>query len=809
MQDVIHALRLITRQKAFSAAALLTLALGIGATTAIFSMVYGVLLRPLPYRNANRLVRLSEEHPGGRSIVPVPMLSNVTLHAWRGRMDTVEAVAAYRGRDVTMTTTAGASRIPGTAVSPELFAMLQVQPAAGRLLQEADAAEGASPVVVLAYRFWQERFGGDANVVGTRVTLDGEPYTIVGVAPPDFYFPNRAGRVWTVYRIPRIVQNASNERLVIFSAIGLRKPDRSVEQVAAEGTAAARGVGPRHRSAELLFGKGGPVTVRARPLLEEMTASVRPALLLLLAGVGVVLLIACANVTNLLLSRGVMRARELAVRAAIGAGRRRLSRQLITETLVLAAIGGTLGVALAWALTRLIPVLAPEDFPRLADIRLDGTALAFACAATLVSGLLAGCLPAIGMSHGDLVAALRDGVGASAGTCRRRLGGALLVLEAALAVVLLIAAGLLGRSFVRLITVNPGFDAANLLTARVYLPPAPLASDREERFAQQLLDRLRSLPGVTAAGVANMAPLERSSLVAQVTLRGDAEEPITARVLSYVVTPGFTEAMGLRLREGRPFQASDVSAPVVPILVNEEFVRLHLADGRPVAGRRFTSSFDPQSTTEIVGVVGNVLKDGLDRAPQPEIYTLPYGSRSLSSDFNLAVRTAGDPLAIVAPLRAAVTDIDPAVAVDDFETMAGKVSASVSAPRFATTILAAFATIALALAAIGLYGVLSYQVSQRRRELGVRAALGASRPALLRLVLRQGLAVTAAGIVIGLVAALWLSELMAGLLFGVEAHDAVAFIVAPVALLVVAVAAILIPARRAASADAMEALRCE
>jgi putative ABC transport system permease protein len=546
-----------------------------------------------------------------------------------------------------------------------------------------------------------------------------------------------------------------------------------------------------------------------RPLLAEMTDAVRPALVVLLAGAALVLLIACANVANLLLSRGVARRRELAVRAAVGAGRARLVRQLLTETTVLSVLGGIGGVTFASALTRAIPVLAPEDFPRLADIRVDGVALSFAALASLVTGLLAGALPALRTAGGSMLGALREGAGASGSAHTRRLGAGLLVAEAAVAVMLLVAAGLLGRSFVRLLQVDPGYDAANVLMARVYLPPQQGTSDREERFAELLVGRARALPGVTAAGASNMAPFIGMSAVVLVTLRGDSAEPITAHALSYVITPGYGGALGMRVRQGRLFEPRDMSAGIRPIILNEEFARVHFRDGRPVVGRRFTASFAGNPQVEIVGIVANVLKDGLDTQPQPEMYHLPRDAFGLPASMNVAIRTTGDPLAIVPAVRQAVRDVDATAAVDDVETLGSRLSASVSEPRFAMAVLVVFAFVALLLAAIGLYGVLSYQVSQRRRELGIRGALGASRASLVALVLRQGLTVTLVGIVLGLAGAAWTTRLLQGLLFGITPHDVLTFGVAPVALLIVAIVATAVPARRAASVDPIEALRCE
>ena len=808
LQDVRHAVRLMATHRAFTAAVLVTLAIGIGATTAIFSMVYGVLLRPLSYPQPERLMRISEEHPGGVSLVRAPMLSNITYLAWRRSFGTVEEIAAFSAGEFTLQdAAAGAVRITGAEVSPALFPLLRAEARVGRTLEESDAARGATDVVVLSDGLWKERFGASPTVLGQTLVLDGRPYPIVGVMPPGFYFPGRDTRFWTAYRV-RGPEEDPVRPFNGFHAVGRLRPGVTPAQAAAEGTSAARSVGPRPMAADLILGKGGPVVVRVEPLLDEMTSRVRPALLVLLVSVGLVLTIACANVTNLLLSRGVGRRRELAVRAALGAGQGRLTRQLLTETLVLSFLGGALGVALGWLLTRAIPALAPDDFPRLADIHLDRVALAFAFVVSVACGLVAGVLPALRAGRRGLVTTLREGVGASASAHTRRLGRGLLVGEAAVAVMLLVAAALLGRSFVRLLQVDPGYDVSHVLMARVFLPPQPPGGEGEKRFANAVLDRIRALPGVTAAGASNMAPLVPVSAVISATLRGDGE-PITARTLSYVVTPGYAEALSLRLREGRLFTEADMTSGIRPAIVNDEFVRAYFNDGRAVTGRRFAHPFTPGTTMEIVGVVGSVLKNGLDARPQPEMYNLPRDAFRFAGAMNLTIRASRDPLALIAPLRQLVRDLDASAAVDDVETLGSRVSASVSEPRFAMAVLMAFAIVALVLAAVGLYGVLSYQVLQRRRELGVRAALGATRGSLVRLVLRQGLGVAGAGIVLGLAGAAWVTRLMQGLLFGVSALDAVSFAAAPATLMLVATAATLIPARRAASVDPIEVLRAE
>jgi putative ABC transport system permease protein len=562
--------------------------------------------------------------------------------------------------------------------------------------------------------------------------------------------------------------------------------------------------------ADAIFGKGGPVDVRVVSLLDELTGRVRPALRVLAAAVFVLLLICCANVANLLLARGVARRRELAVRSAVGASRGRLLRQLATEGLVTTALGGALGLALAAVLLRALPALAPADFPRLADVRLDTPTLGFALLATLLAGVLSGTLPALRSAGGELLPALRDGVGASAGRHALRFGRALLVAQAALAVMLLVGAGLLLRSFDRLIRVDAGYDPAGVLLARVYLPEAT-SSERIAGFAEALLPRLRGLPGVVAAGAGNMAPLMPNTMLASSTWPepGPRGERITARAVLFVVTPGFAEALALRLREGRLLTEADAASGVRSLLVNEEFARSYMADGRPVVGRRYEGVFGPANvTSEIVGVVANVLKDGLDTRPQPEVFVLPRLGQSLPGELNLALRSTAGWAGVSSALRAAAAELEPSAAVE-LTPLASRLSASVAQPRFAAATLTSLALLALSLAALGLYGVLSYSVSQRRREMGVRAALGAGRADIVRLVMLQGLGVTAAGLLLGIAGAGLLTRVLEQLLFGVSPLDGAAFAAGSALLLAVAAAASFVPAWRAAKVNPSEALRCE
>jgi putative ABC transport system permease protein len=831
-------------ERASTAAALVTLALGIGATTALFSVVHGVLLEPLPYPHADRLVTVAEQRgfPG-----PAATTNNYTFHAWRDAPKTIDGLAAYRSGTFTVTGGAEPERISGAAVSPELFEMLGVQPALGLFLERGSDLPGSEPTIVLGYRLWQERFGGDPAALGRTVMLDGRAHTIVGVAPADFYFPDRNARLWVPFAVPpRAASNNPNEVMIsLFSALARLAPGATAEQAAAEATTAARNSGapvmmggpvgpPVPMPPRSPAGPGGPdaadgppgerapgPVVRVDSIVNTMTARIRPALVVLSVAVVAVLLIGCANVANLLLSRGVARERELAVRAAMGAGRRRLLSQLLAESLLLALAGGAMGLFVGWAFVRVLPQLAPADFPRLVDIQVNGVVLGFALLASIAAGLFSGALPALRASRVDLVSSLRDGMGASSGPRMARLRAGLLVAEAALAVALLIGSGLLIRSFVSLVQVDAGYTAENVLFANVILPggggapgarPQPGAFARTATLADALLTRLQQLPGVIAAAAGNMAPLGGAMAISAFDLPGMVNadgSPVIARASEFTVTPGYLDALGLRLRQGRWHTDTDRTSAIRSLVVNEAFVRAYLSDGRPVVGRRFEGLNGPGETTEIVGVVGDMLLGGLDTEPQPATYWPVSEAHPLRGRMFLLVRTAGDPSAIVPTLRTLVRESDPGAALDGVGPLAARVAASVSQPRFAATVLGSLAVLAVVLAAVGLYGVLSYNVSRRQREIGVRAALGAPRSEILRLVVTQGLGVTVAGLVIGVAGAAAATRLMQQMLFGVTPLDWLTFTAAPLVLLLVAVVACLVPARRAAATDPAVALRYE
>ena len=822
-QDVRYAITMMRRNVAFTWAAVVTLALGIGATTAVFSVVYGVLLRPLPYTSPSSLVRLSEEHTGAVSPLRAPMLSNLTYDAWSASPRTVDQFAAYRSSAYTVTRNGESVRIEGADVTPSLFSMLGETPALGRFfragegaLSDVEGAESGHVVAVLSDRGWRQRFNADPSIVGRGIVIDGKPVTVVGVGRAGFAFPKRDALVWTPLSVlqpaPDAVAGRAGRMSVIFALARLR-PGATPAQAEAEGTAAARTT-VRPMAANLLFGVGGPPVVHVRGIVEEMTSSVRPALVVLAVGVACVLLIACANVANLFLSRGVARRRELTVRAAIGASRGRLARQLLTESAVLSSIGGLLGLALAAALVKIAPAVS-NDFPRLDAVRIDARTIAFGAAAAVATALLSGLAPALRGARFNLAESLHGGDGASAGGFRGvragRLRDGLLVAESAFAVLLLVAAMLLARSFVKLTHVDAGYSADGVLAAEIFVPGggADDQTQRMQALVTSLVERLRAMPGVAAAGAGNMMPLDNATMIAgfPAPWTPPGATPGSARGLQYMVTRGYQEALGLRLRQGRFFNDADLSSGTRPWIVNEEFARLYLPP-RPVGYRFEQRPATGPVPIEVVGVVANVLKEGNDRKPQPEFYRLARDDARFSGRFELVIKTDGNPSALAPSVRALVRAAAPTAAVETV-TLSDRVAASVDQPRFGATVLAAFALLALALASVGLYGVLSYGVSQRRRELGVRAALGAAPRDLVALVVREGLALAAIGLTLGLVGAALLTRFMQAALFGIAPLDAASFAAAPLALAIVAVMACLLPAKRAAAIDPAQALRSE
>ena len=844
VQDVRFAVRRLAGQRGFTLAALLTLALGIGANTAMFSIVYGLLLRPLPYPDAEGLVRVWESMGGSGG----QMLSNRSMPVLEDA-GSFEQLAAYRESSVEWASPEGTITLRGAAVSPALFPLLRAVPQLGRLFTDGEAREGADRVVLLSHRAWTNHFASDPDIVGMPLDLNGDPHTIVGVLGEGFYFPNPAGEFWTPLVVPPFTPptfggSGQQTRMVVmvaFNALGRLAPGVSAEQAAVEARTLLQS------SAGAMFGlpagetrragRGLEVDARIVPLLEEMVGEYRPALLALTVATGLVLLIACINVAGLLLAQGVTRQRALAVYAALGASRWRLVRQLLTENVMLGVGGGVLGLATAAMVLRTVPALVPGDIARLDEVGIDGVTLAFTLGLSIAAGLLFSAVPALQWSRVDLARTLNEGNAQSTGGFGRlrsnRALAVLAVAQVALALVLLVGAGLLLRSFVRLITVDRGYDPANVITARIRNPDATFRPGMTpesmvelraaaRRFQESLVEetaRLEVLPAVEAIGVSSRLPLASTGGSTTVLRVAGAPPPTEPRDLPQapvnIVSPGYFDAMRLRIRSGRAFTRLDGAESPAVLVVNETLAR-ELFGGEPAVGQRLLLAGASPEPWEVVGVVDDVRYGGLTVTDsQAEAYmSLHQMERAamlagMLSAPVVTVRTAGDPVAAVPFLREAVAAVSPSANIDDVMTMDARLSAAVSQPRFYAVFVGFFAVLALLLAAFGIYALLSYTVSQRRREIGVRMALGAQRGDVLALVVRQGAGLVAAGIVVGLLASAGTVRLLESFLFGVTGDDRLTLVGAPLVLAGVALVACWLPGHRAARVNPMDALRVE
>ena len=820
LQDARYAWRLLRKQPAYAALVITTMALGIAATTVLGSVAYGVLLKPLPWAGAPRLVRLYETRQGSTRRFR-PMMTNLTYRAWEEKPSTtLDGLGAWSIEQVAIPGS-GAPRITIADVTPSLFPLLGAAPAIGRGFAQGDGQPGKPPIVILSYGFWQQQFGGRLDAIGAPLRLDATTYTIVGVMPASFVFPDRETRAWTPFYVEPVTRPGRDGFTIsIFNAIGRLRPGVTPQKAASEGTARGRSVPDPGVVAMAVWGSNGPVDVTATPMLDALTSDVKPAILILLAAVVLLLVTATANVASLQLARATGRRREMAIRAALGAARARLVRQTLVENVVLGTLGGLAGLALAASMHRVLPAILPANFPRLEDLAFDWRIQIFAIAMSLAAGLGCGLLPALHVAGASVVPALGEDALASAGgglrTRTSRARAAIMAGQVAIASVLLVGALLLARSFVSLLNANLGYDATNVLTARLVLPDGDYKPERRLAILDDIVRRLSAAPGVRQVGFANSTPFTSGESLSSFPLKRRDGSSTQVQTGIRQVSSGYFAAMGQRVVEGRGFTDADTVGEEQVVIVNREFSRKYL-EGRALGwGLPVTLKNKVRLETgrPIVGVVEDTVRHDVTDAPLPEVYYVvsrrPDASstqRILASDLHFIVRTTDDPRPLIPSLRAIVAGAAPGAPLESVMTMRDRVADSLSKPRLYAVLLGTFAAFSLAIAGVGLFGVLSYSVAQRSREIGVRSALGAQVRDIVGLVVGQSMTIASAGVAAGLIAAYWVSKALERFLYGVTAHDAVSFAAVAALLLIVAAVATIVPARRAAAVDPVKVLR--
>ena len=813
VHDIRYGLRRLRRDRAFTLAAIVTTALGIGAVGTLFSVAYGVLLRPLPWPDADRLVRLWETREGGTRSLP-RILTNRTYHAWADRPDTISGLAAWTGvRTVTFGDDGQDARVPAVPVSSSLFALLGVQPLLGSVFSESRTGAELPREVVLSHGLWLERFGGVRDVVGKTVAVDGTSRVIVGVMPAAFQFPNPEVRAWLPFRVPAVQsKDGTTVSLSMFSAIARLRPGATADQAAAEATSRARGSSRPGLVDIAIFGTKGEAVIHAMPHAAFVTREVREPVIAFLAAVGLLFVTAVASISSMQLARAAARRREIAMRAALGAGSGRLARQLLVESALLGLLGGAAGLGLTAALHASLPWLLPADFPRLTDVKLDARVVLVGSVVSLLAGLAFGLLPAWQVRRLSLVEALTEDSLAPIGMAGRssvsRMRALIMAGQVAVAAFLLVGAALLGRTFAALWTADRGYEPGNVLTARLLLPDRLMKPEVRSAFLRDLMDRVRAMPGVRSSGFTTILPLVNVESLYGFKLPGRGGNIVEAQAATRTVSPGYFEALGIRVAAGRTFTDTDtVSSPRI-VVVNRAFVRAYL-DGDGIGAMLPIGLEDGVDRWMIAGVIEDVQPLSRGEPARPEIYV---SFRQLADGVRfdeplLVARMDREPAALVPHVRRVVADLHPGVHLDSIMTMEDRLMTSLARPRLYAVLLGGFAGLALLIAGVGLFGVLAYGVAQRRREIGVRAALGATPGELVRLVVRQGAAITIAGLAVGLIGAYIAAAWIGGFLFGVTPRDPLSFVAVPVVLFVVAALAAFVPARRAATIDPLRAMR--
>jgi putative ABC transport system permease protein len=808
LQDIQYGARMLVKNPGFTFISIIALALGIGANTAIFSVVNAVLLRPLPYSEPDRLVHVLRTQP---PILRGP-ISRPDFFEWQSQQKVFKQIAAFYYQTYNLTGVDEAEQLSGVRVSKDFFALFGLSPAQGRFFLPEENQPGNGHVAVISYGMWQRRFANDPSLIGRNISLNGEAYTVVGVAPESFRFPGRI-EIWTPAVLAEDTRQRGSNYLKVIARL---KDDVSISQAQAQ----------MNQISSVLAGQypenDANLTVTISRLLDEQVMGIRSVLFILLGAVAFVLLIACANVANLLLARATARQKEIAVRTALGATRWRIVRQLLTESILLALLSSGLGVMLAFWGIRLLVALAPSNLPRVKEVGLDVRVLGFTLVVSIITGIVFGMAPAIQVSKTDLNEVLKEGTrgAATGGRLRTSLRRVLVTAEIALSFVLLVSAGLLIESLRHLGEVNPGFNPQNLLTVNISFPqrPAIAGGGPEAENARQVQDatiflqdvqqRVSALPGVQAVGAINDLPVGGfGSVNGDFDVEGRAKhKPGEGPVAEFrIVTADYFRAIGIPLLKGRTFASGERIGTPIPVMINETLARRFFTGEDPVGHRLIVLDEKPH---EIIGVVGDARQWGLDQPPDPEVY-FAYSQMTFAPESTLVVRTTVEPSTLGDSVRAAVRDANRDAPVYRLKTMLQVMSDSIAQRRFNTILMSSFAAVALVLASIGLYGVISYSFAQRTQEIGIRMALGAQAGNVLRMVLWYGLKLAVIGVSVGILASLALTRVLASLLYGVSTTDPATFVGGSLFLTLIAIVACYLPARRATRIDPMVALRYE
>lgn len=795
-QDVRYGMRALRKSPGFTLVAVLLLAIGIGANTAIFGIVNSVLLRPLPYRDSDRIMTLWQNNV--KSGVARNDVSPANFLDWKQQSTSFESMAGIEPFGFSMIGSGEPEQFRVWLVTSGFFEIMGSEALHGRTFTADEYQQGNNQVVVISYGLWQRRFGGDRNLVNQKLTLNGRPYTVVGIMPAAFQFPLER-EIWS----PRVIRESDSQLRgpTYWNVVGRLKPGVTAAQAQNEMNGIAA------RLASQYPDTNGEMGVTVTSLSELLTGKIKSALLIFLGAVGLVLLIACANVGNLLLMRGTARQREFAIRCALGASRLRVARQLLIESFLLAFLSGGVGLVIASFTLRTILYFNTAKIPRIEQVGIDLSVLVFTIVVATVTAVLFGLIPALELSRPNLQSVMQEGERGAVGPLRRRLRDALVVVEVAVAIVLLTGAGLLVRSFVNLLQVDPGFQKERVLALQVFLP-RNFTADQATAFFDQSLEKIQQVPGVQAAAVVASPPFINLEADVPFTIEGQPAPPKGSEPSAYYseVSPGYLEALGVPLRAGRFLTNEDRKGTVPVVVINETMARRYFPNQNPV-GRQLNWILEQQIKIEIVGVIGDVLHSGLDAQPRSEMFVSYHQSPTTQMTF--VVKTAVESEGLVNPIKTAIRTVNPNQTFAKVATMEQLVAESLRQRRFNLFLLVSFAVVALGLATVGIYGSINYSTQLRTREIGVRMALGATAIDILRLIVLQGLTLAVLGITIGVLTSLLSTQLMTGLLFGVSANDPITLLAISLLILLVSLLASYLPARRATKLDPLIALRYE